>query len=206
MADEELTYEQALERIENPQWLRFIERYLSNGCNATDAALHADYARAGASVQGHRLLRNAKIQAVIEAFRRDRIMSALEVQDRLTMIARGSVAPFIVDNVEEGYLLDTTTPEAQQHLYLIRKIKTRQRVLEEAQDIVEIERYTELSLYSALDALKELAKIHGLHRDRPDVPSDAEETPDEIERRAGRLEDLAAAHRALLARLEEMDE
>ena len=43
----------------------FVEVYLSNGGNATDAALAVGYKKAGAGVQGCRMLKDAKVQAIL---------------------------------------------------------------------------------------------------------------------------------------------
>jgi phage terminase small subunit len=47
---------------------RFVEEYLCD-LNASAAAVRAGYSRKGAAVQGHRLLRNAKVAAAIAAGR-----------------------------------------------------------------------------------------------------------------------------------------
>lgn len=44
----------------------FVEAYLTNGMNATEAAIAAGYAKSGASVQGCRMLRNDKVKAILE--------------------------------------------------------------------------------------------------------------------------------------------
>lgn len=44
---------------------RFVAEYLID-CNATQAAIRAGYSSKGAEVQGHRLLRHAKVAALIE--------------------------------------------------------------------------------------------------------------------------------------------
>lgn len=44
----------------------FIAAYLSNGANATNAAIAAGYSKRSASTQGERLLRNDEVQAAIQ--------------------------------------------------------------------------------------------------------------------------------------------
>lgn len=53
---------------------KFVEGYLSNGGNATKAALCADYSANTASVQGHENLKKRNIQKYIRDRIRQRIL------------------------------------------------------------------------------------------------------------------------------------
>jgi len=61
----------------NPRMLRFVNEYIISQ-NATAAAIKAGYSPNGASVQGTRLLANAKIRELIQQAR-DRVANKLEV-------------------------------------------------------------------------------------------------------------------------------
>jgi phage terminase small subunit len=63
---------------------RFVEAYLSNGHNATEAAKTAGYAKGSAHVTGSRLLRKAKVAAAIEA-RKAEVAAQLEADTGLTL-------------------------------------------------------------------------------------------------------------------------
>lgn len=54
-----------------PRQERFVQEYLVD-LNATQAAIRAGYAKRGAEVTGHRLLRNPKIQCAIQAAQKRR--------------------------------------------------------------------------------------------------------------------------------------
>lgn len=49
----------------------FVEAYIQNGCNASDAAVKAGFSAATAGQQGHRLLKNVQVCALIEQRRAD---------------------------------------------------------------------------------------------------------------------------------------
>lgn len=49
----------------------FVEAYIQNGCNATDAAVKAGFSPATAGQQGHRLLKNVQVASLIEQRRAD---------------------------------------------------------------------------------------------------------------------------------------
>jgi phage terminase small subunit len=54
-----------------PRQQRFVREYLTD-FNATQAAIRAGYSPKGASVQGARLLANAKVQAEVERLSKDK--------------------------------------------------------------------------------------------------------------------------------------
>lgn len=55
----------------------FVEAYLSNGGNATDAALQAGYSKGGASKQGYRMSKDPAVMSMLES-RRASMFSELE--------------------------------------------------------------------------------------------------------------------------------
>jgi phage terminase small subunit len=83
----------------------FVESYLSNGFNATEAARAAGYKQPHS--QGPRLLENVGVSAVIEARLNEAKMTADEVLRELGEIARAPWKNFVeVKYGEEGEILN----------------------------------------------------------------------------------------------------
>lgn len=80
----------------------FVNHYLANGGNASKAAEAAGYAAPGQ--EGHRLLKNAEIQAEIAARTASLAMSADEALKRLADRARVSLVDFY-DVDDDGHLV-----------------------------------------------------------------------------------------------------
>jgi phage terminase small subunit len=119
----------------------FVYAYIGEAAgNATQAALTAGYSKAGAAVQGHRLLRNPKVRARIDAILDAHGMSREEILFHLTEIARTPMAPFM--QTESGY----TDEEGRVHHVIIK-----------------------LEYNSKVRALDLLAKIHRLLREKTDI-------------------------------------
>ena len=107
----------------------FVNEYLA--CfNATDAYLKVyskvknDTARANSS----RLLTNANIQAAITSRLDERRMSADEVLDRLTDIARGDIAD-VLDIGSMGFSLDLKKAYEGGKTKLIKKLKQKTTII-----------------------------------------------------------------------------
>lgn len=100
------TFDQALTAL--PAKRRaFVLAYLA--ClNKSEAARRARYASPGQ--EGHRLLKNAEIQAAIRLGLAEQTMPAEEVLARLTMFATASLEDFIALPLEEG-AEDTPLPD-----------------------------------------------------------------------------------------------
>lgn len=69
----------------------FVTAYLSNGFNATQAALTAGYSEATAKQQGSRLLTNVDVKSSIDVFFAENTMGAKEALYLLTQHARGDI-------------------------------------------------------------------------------------------------------------------
>lgn len=61
-----------------PKQTLFVAEYLANGLNATQAAISAGYSQKSAEVEGSRLLRNAKVAAVV-AGKTEKRLDKLEI-------------------------------------------------------------------------------------------------------------------------------
>ncbi len=74
-----------------PKQRRFVEEYLVD-LNATQAAIRAGYAKSGASVEGTRLLSNAKVAAAVAAAQAKRAERADLTADEVLAGIRATVA------------------------------------------------------------------------------------------------------------------
>lgn len=135
----------------------FIEEYLT--CwNATQAAKRAGYTGSYdvLRVTASETLRKPEVRAAIEARLAEKAMTADEVLARMAEIARGSMADFITVNGRTR--LDFKKAEVTGKLFLIRSYSKGPRG-------------TKIELYSALEALVQLGKAHGLFTEKVDVTS-----------------------------------
>lgn len=153
----------------------FCEKYIQ--CwNATQAAREAGYSgneNTLASV-GSENLRKPNIRKYIDQRVKEVAMSSNEVLYRLAAWGRGDIAPFLKnDNFSEGF--DLSTDAAKEHLYLIKKVKQKDRVLSggDKEDVV-VQRKLEIELHDAKDAVDKIARIHGMYNDSLDVTSGGE--------------------------------
>ena len=126
----------------------FVAAYLSNGFNATKAAVDAGYAPDSAHVEGSRLLRNAKVAAAIATAFQDKGIAPETIQ-----ILLGSVA-FDADITDfEPWIKGEKTLEQ------LRVEGVDTRAVKSATDSP---RGRRIELHDRLAALKELGRILGL--------------------------------------------
>lgn len=127
----------------------FVDHYLQ--CwNATEAALLAGYSEKSARQTGSENLSKPYIAEAIKQRLVDNAMSAEEVLSRMSDIARGDIGDFLHP---ESLSIDIRAGNTK----LIKKVKYVVYTTDDDQtETVEFE------LYSALDALKQLAKVHSL--------------------------------------------
>lgn len=125
----------------------FVEAYLANGFNATDAARQLQYAYPDR--QGYRLLRNVEIATAIRQALAERAMPAEEVLARLADQARGTMDDFLNDTGD----IDLKQARERGKLHLLKA----RSVTKEGERI---------ELYSAQSALELLAKHHKLLTER----------------------------------------
>jgi phage terminase small subunit len=157
----------------------FINAYLSNGFNATEAAREAGYEGNDnvLGVTGHENLRNPKIASIVQERLNEAAMSANEVLARLSNIARGEVTDFL----DEDGKFDLKTARKLQRAGLLKKIKSK-RTSKQVDAVTEGDRKdretletslvyeeVEFELYSAHEALRDLGKYHKLLNDRQEV-------------------------------------
>lgn len=133
----------------------FLAAYLGPAnFNATEAARQAGYAdnEASLGVEGHRLLRNAKVAEALNRAWEARGLTPEEIIGRLSDIATGSLADF-VDVDDQVFLLNLSKAKQAGKLHLLKKLK-------HSKFGVEIE------LHSPLEALDKLARVHQLFADQ----------------------------------------
>ena len=155
--------EKAIKPLNTKQQV-FVSEYLK--CfNGTDAYLKAypkvkhDSARAAAA----RLLAEVSVKAEIESRLSALHMGADEALKRLASIARGDVGEFI----NEFGGVDLGEAHAKGLTPLIKKVKQRTvtKIGKTDKDEDTEVHDTELELYSALDALRDILKIHGKYKE-----------------------------------------
>jgi hypothetical protein len=78
-----------------------------------------------------------------------RIMSAREASVRLSDYARGDLSPFLKFDEQGVATLDLSTPQAKEHLHLIKRIKV-------------VDGQLDIELHDSKDAVIQMAKIHKL--------------------------------------------
>lgn len=98
------------------QMRRFVEEYVINGFNATEAARAAGYA--WPEKYAYRLVRHPKIRAAVQARFSEHIMSAEEALARLTEQARGEGGTYIDENGD----IDISALKAAGKAHLIKSI------------------------------------------------------------------------------------
>ena len=157
----------------------FVDAYLANGFNATEAARTAGYKGNDnvLGVTGHENLRNPKISALVNERLNEAAMSANEVMARLSEIARGEVDNFL----DEDGKFDLTKARRLQKTKLLKKFKTKRTSKrvdtieegdEENRETLEtslVYEEVEFEMYSAHEALRDLGKYHKLLNDRHEI-------------------------------------
>lgn len=148
-----------LEKVISDSERAFIDEYIANGYNATRAYMKVhpkakyESARALSSV----MLTNLNIKEAIAKEFDKRVMKKEEVLGRLSDMARASQYPFIEIDKEGFVYFDFSSPEAKDHLHLIKKLHTKRsrRVVGRGEDAQEWEsEWIEVELHDAKDALK----------------------------------------------------
>lgn len=190
----------------------FIDAYLSNGFNATEAARTAGYKGDSNTLSsvGYENLRKPEILVVVNGRLNEAAMSANEVLARLSRIARGEVDDFL----DEDGKFDLPKARRLKKTGLLKKLKnkrTSKRVdtmetggegNRETLETSLLYEEVEFEMYSAHEALRDLGKYHKLFADRlehtgkdggPIETSDASLTD---EQRAGRIAAILDAARA----------
>lgn len=145
----------------------FIDAYLSNGFNATDAARQAGYEGSENTLSsvGYENLRKPDIASIILERMNESAMSANEVLARLSKHARGR----LVDLLNEDGQFDLTLAEKRDVADLLKKLKVR-TTTRRTKDGEEIEDVTyEYEIHDPQAALVHLGKFHRLFADKQEI-------------------------------------
>jgi len=156
----------------------FIYEYLKD-FNATRAALDAGYSKKTAYSIGQENLKKPEIAEAIRQEIESRSMSADEVLTRLSDIARGDITN-LMDVSTMGFNINLITKDEDGNNVinpkskLIKKIKQKVTTYlakkEDGEDKEIVE--TEIELYSAHEALRDLGKHLGIFKDeKPEPPN-----------------------------------
>lgn len=180
-----------------------VNAYFETGMNQTQAYLkvYPDSGYDSARTTASTLFAKPNIKAGIRHLLKEKAMPAEEVLARLGDMARATHQPFIrIDN--DGFIyFDFSDPEAQNHLHLIKKIKTKRerRVDGKGEDTETWEgEWVEVELHDAKDALVQLGRHYKLFTDKlegggknGEFVFDSNISPEQIAQRVAYLLDLA---------------
>ncbi|MFA6204296.1 MAG: terminase small subunit [Gallionella sp.] len=159
----------------NNRQQEFCREYIRDR-NATRAAIAVGYSPKTARSIGSENLTKPDILAEIKRLTDEKVMSQDEVKTRLADIARGDMAS-LMDITSSGFTFRLLTENADgervinPNTKLIKKIKqrvtTRIAKDESGEDSETIE--TELELYSAHDALRDIGKMYAMFTDKTEI-------------------------------------
>lgn len=171
------------------EWLdtewALINAYFDNNMNQTRAYLSvfpsAKYD--SAKVEASKFFTKTNVRDEIK-YRLDQdAMSVAEVLKRLGDIARASHLPFIRITDDGFVYFDFSDPDAQRHMHLIKKIKTKRerRVVgvgvDEDGDVAPEEwegEWVEVELHDAAAALRDIGRYHAMFTDNTKVTGEIE--------------------------------
>lgn len=107
---------------------KFADFYIKLG-NATQAAIEAGYSKRTARSQGQRLLTNVDIKNYIdermEQLASERIMSAQEILERLSLIASAEITETVVVANAEGYAEVEKPPDFKVQIQAMKELLKR---------------------------------------------------------------------------------
>jgi len=154
--------------------LAFMAAYFECNANGTRAwlKLHPDSSYNAAKSSASDYLTNPNLRATIRKVWEERAMSAEEAVARMSAIAKADLYPFIrVD--EDGFTyFNFADEQAQEYLFLIKKMKTKRerRIEGNGKNAEEWEgEWVEVELHDAYQALRDTAKMHGKLTDKLDL-------------------------------------
>ena len=149
----------------------FIDEYLK--CfNGAEAARKAGYSKRSIYSIASENLRKPEVREEIDRRMTEVHMSSAEILALLSDQARGSHRPFVQINDEGFVYFDFSSPEAVEHLHLVKKIKTKRsrRINGKSQDAETWEdEWVEVELHDPQRALELLGKHNKLFIERSEI-------------------------------------
>ena len=154
----------------------FAEEFLKD-MNATRAAIRAGYAENSAHVTGHRLGNAKHIKAAVDArleeARTKVKMSAEEVLERMTVLARANVGDYI--SWTGGSVTVTPSSElTQSQLYGIRRVVLYQEVRDTKGHVVRLASVKEIEIADPRRAVEYMGRLNSLDRQGQSVAKRAD--------------------------------
>jgi phage terminase small subunit len=184
---------------------RFIEEYCAD-FNAAQAAIRSGYSETSARNIGCENLTKPYIRAAIRERLNELTMSSAEAAMRLTRWGRGSLRPFLRITADGEAVVDLSTAEAQDQLDLIRRIKQTEQTIRSKDGSEYTTVRIEIELHDPKDAIVQMAKLHGMFRERVDDAGEEEMTPErraELWERLRRIQSIEELEKLLVASAEE---
>lgn len=150
-----------------PKQAMFIEYYLANGQNATEAARQAGFTGSDETLRviGYQLVNKHHLRERIA----ERVAEAGVTSDAVIGTLASHLTSDVTDLLDEFGRVDLELIRAKKLGHLIKKIKTRRFVLRPENEAVEV---MELELYSAQNAATQLCKVLGIERAPLGNPAD----------------------------------
>lgn len=167
-----------LRKALNSKEKKFADCYLGAARhNATRAAQMAGYSGSSnvLGVTAYRLLKKPHIKAYIDQFLTDSTLSAQETLARIGSIARASIADVLRDDC---VWIDLEKARANGSIHFVKKIRSKKRTRVISNEMVMtpegkrniktsiVSEEIEIEMYSALEALRDLARYHNLSSDK----------------------------------------
>lgn len=150
----------------------FVEEYLRD-FNATQAAIRTGYSPRTANEQGSRLLANASIYDAVQARIAERKMSADEVLDKLSDIARSDMGDFL-DIGSMGFIIDLNKAQEAGKLHLIKKVKMRTTTTLSKEGVETETHDIDIELYDKVSVLEKMGRHHKLFTDKTELSGSIE--------------------------------
>ncbi len=207
MSEAQKTFGELLDELrkEDPQWADFVVHLIESNFNQGAAAAAAGYAESSKYVQGHRLIKNDKISACIDAYWREVHMSNDELLGLIAKDARADLANFITFDDEGRPQIDLSSEHSRRALHQIKEIDfTEERLKDEGDDdYVVLSQRIKIKVKDPNPSRQMLAKHKGLLTDRLLV----EDGPERAKRSAReRREELEHLERVIAQRRIEEEE
>lgn len=150
----------------------FVEEYLRD-FNATQAAIRTGYSPRTANEQGSRLLSYVSIKEAIAERIAQRRMSADEVLDKLSDIARGDMGDFL-DVGSMGFSIDLNKAKEAGKLHLLKKVKMRTTTTLSKEGVETETHDIDIELYDKVSVLEKMGRHHKLFTDKTELSGSVE--------------------------------
>ena len=154
----------------------FINTYLINGFNATQAAITAGYSKQTSAEQGHRLLRNVHISKAITEYFTSSDEVTQKILNELYKIATADIQDFIEIDPDTGDTKVKPLNDIPKGMTSVISDITGDRKIYENPDgsRVTVHDTYKYKLHDKIAALKDYVKILGLATDKVDITSKGE--------------------------------